>query len=70
MEKLKWLYSFAVLIVTVGWAMFTLIFVANAIDKQSAASIMAASGASLLLGAMISWNGLIVQHWFRKSKPE
>lgn len=62
----KWVYSFVMLIATVGWACFTMTVVRSAIAEPSVIGILEASGTNILLGALIGWNTTIVYHWFRK----
>lgn len=63
---MKWIYTFVLLIATIGWAVFTVIVVKDAMATPTAAGILEASGTSVLLGALIGWNSLVIQHWFRK----
>jgi len=69
-EDIKWLYTFFLLIVTIGWAVFSVIVIKSAMSAPSPASVLEASGTSVLLGALIGWNALVIQHWFRKKTPE
>ena len=68
-DRMKWFYTFVLLLVTIGWAVFTVMVVKNAQAAPSAAGILEASGTSVLLGALISWDALVVQYWFRKKSP-
>ena len=64
---MKWIYTFVLLGATIWWAVFTVQAVDSAIDYLGDPSkILEASGASLLMGALIVWNGNVNQHWFRK----
>ena len=67
-DKMKWLYTFMLLLITVGWAVFTVMIVRGALAEPSVTGVLEASGTSVLLGALIGWNSLIVQYWYRK-KP-
>lgn len=67
-DLMKWIYTFVLLVVTIGWAVFTVIVVKSVTDAPTAAGVLEASGTSVLLGALIGWNSLVIQHWFRK-KP-
>ncbi|KKL86392.1 hypothetical protein LCGC14_1945200 [marine sediment metagenome] len=69
-EKMKWVYTFVMLLVTLGWAVFTVLIVKGALAEPSEAGILEASGTSVLLGALIGWNALVVQYWFRKKTPQ
>ena len=67
---MKWLYSFALLGLTVGWGWFSLRVLERALRDKLETDILVSSVVSVLLGAMITWQALIIQHWFRKGKPE
>lgn len=66
----KHAYSFALLALTFLWAVFCVVVTWWAVRSLNAASIIAAAGCDTLLGALISWNALVIQHWFRKATPE
>ena len=68
-DKMKWLYTFVLLLITVGWAVFTVMVVKNALGEPSVVGVLEASGTSVLLGALIGWNALVIQYWFRKKPP-
>ena len=70
MDIWKWAYSFVMLLITVAWGAFTVLIIRNSIAQPDAVRILEASGASSLMGALIVWNGNIVQHWFRKRIEE
>jgi len=42
----------------------------NAVIAKTEVSIMSAAGADVLMGALLTWNGQIVTHWFRKRLNE
>lgn len=65
-SKMKWAYTFFLLIMTLAWAVFTVQVVGNAIADPSSINVIEASGTSVFLGALIAWNGNVNQHWFRK----
>ncbi len=71
-DQFKQLYASLVLILTFGWAIFTVYMVYNALMRKDTIDIMASSGANIFLGALIGWNTDIKQHLFRKNytKPE
>lgn len=69
-DQFKQLYALIVFLLTIAWAMFAVWMTDNALIRKEDYDIMAASGANILLGALIAWNGNIGQHYFRKSKPE
>lgn len=61
---MKWIYTFALLGITIAWAVFTVYVVLGAMAYPSAMNVIEASGTSVLLGALIAWNGTAVKHWF------
>lgn len=65
-DRFKHWYSFAVLFLTVAWAVFTVWITFKAIATLDVAEVVTASGANLLMGALIVWNGNINQFYFRK----
>jgi len=71
-EKMKWLYTFFLLIVMIGWAVFLVKIVMNALVAPEPIDVIGAAGVGVLLGAMIVWNGNVNKHWFggEKKPPE
>jgi len=69
-DRMKWLYTFVLLAVTLGWAVFTVLIVRSALSEPSGVGVLEASGTSVFLGALIGWNALVVQYWFRKKSPD
>jgi len=69
-ERFKQYYSFILLGVTILWSGFSVWITYRAVSLLVATDILAAAGANVLLGALINWNGNVIQHWFRKAKPE
>ena len=69
-ETMKWLYSFVILLLTVAWGFFSVYMTWNAVIAKTEVSIMSAAGADVLMGALLTWNGQIVTHWFRKRLNE
>ena len=70
-ERMKWLYTFFLLIVTLGWAVFLVFTVWDAITfGPEPLDVVAAAGVGVLLGALIAWNGTVNQYWFRKKGPK
>ena len=53
---------------TVAWAVFCAILTGIAIIWENTSNILVAAGADTLLGALVSWNVITIQYWFRK-KP-
>jgi len=68
-DKMKWAYTFVLLAVTLGWSVFTVMIVKGALAEPSEMGILEASGTSVFLGALIGWNALVIQYWFRKKAP-
>jgi len=69
-DKMKWVYTFVLLFVTVGWAVFTVMVVNSALAEPTGNGVLEASGTSVFLGALIGWNALVIQFWFRKKVKE
>lgn len=70
-EKLKWAYTFTLLLLTLAWCVFLAFFVYSAITTgPEAVDVVAAAGVGVLLGALIAWNGNVNQYWFRKKSPK
>ena len=69
-EKFKQVYSFFVLGVTIGWAVFCVWITYRACAELQAVDVLASAGANVLLGALINWVGNVNQFWFRRAKPE
>ena len=68
-DTAKWIYTFLLLVSTIGWAVFVTVIVRDAIANPTTAGVLEAAGTSVLLGALIAWNGNVNQHWFRKKTP-
>uniref|UniRef100_A0A6M3LPR2 Uncharacterized protein n=1 Tax=viral metagenome TaxID=1070528 RepID=A0A6M3LPR2_9ZZZZ len=56
-EKMKWYFTFTLLILTIAWAVFARYLLPN-------------SETDIITGALISWNALVIQYYFRKKTPE
>jgi len=69
-ENFKHMYSFVLLAFTFLWAIFCVKMTWDAITIKADALILGAAGVDTLLGALISWNALVIQHYFRKGTPE
>ena len=67
---MKWLYTFFLLSLTIFWAMFTVWIVSKAMDLPNPGKVLEASGASVLLGMLITLNVNTNQYWFRKKSPD
>jgi hypothetical protein len=69
-DWLKWLYTFVLLGVTIGWGVFCVNVIRAALLIPSVTGILETAGVASVMGALISWNALVIQHWFRKKSPE
>ena len=69
-ENCKWIYTFALLLITICWAVFTVFVVKEAVSDPTPVNVIEASGTGVLLGALISWNNDVKQYWFRKKLDE
>ncbi|MFA5151715.1 MAG: hypothetical protein WC554_04050 [Clostridia bacterium] len=69
-NNFKHVYSILLLVLTFMWALFCVWITWLATQTLNQANIIAAAGSDALLGALISWNALIIQHYFRKATPE
>lgn len=67
-QSFKQLFTFILFMATVLWAIFSVYVTAAALDG-GADNVMAAAGVDTFLGALLSWNVLTIQHWFRRAKP-
>jgi hypothetical protein len=68
-EQFKQVYAFVNLGITVIWAGFCVWITYQAVVSKLTVDILVSAGANALLGALIAWNGNIVQFFFRKAKP-
>jgi len=66
----KHAYALILLALTFAWAVVCLWMTWRAVQMPTDGSILGAAGVDTLLGALISWNALVIQHYFRKSTPE
>jgi len=66
----RWFYTFTILMVTVGWAAFVMYMVKWTMINPNPINVVELSGVSVLLGALIVWNGNVNQFWFRKKPPK
>ena len=68
-EKMKWVYTFILLFLTILWAAFCVKTVKEAMAAPTAMTVLEVAGVGPLLGALITWCGDVKQFWFRKSTP-
>ncbi len=66
----KWAYTFLLLLLTIGWARFLVKVIQDTLADPNVAKIIEVSGVSVLLGALIVWNGTVNSYWFRKAPPK
>ena len=70
-SKFKQAYAFTNLALVTFWAIFLLVIVIRAyLIAPGLGDIVAAAGVGVLLGAFITWNSNINQHYFRKRQDE
>ena len=67
---MKWLYSFILLGATIGWGWFTMNKILFALEKKLDTDILVAIASTGLLTSLMTWDTIIVQHWFRKKLEE
>jgi hypothetical protein len=66
-DRFKYVYSILLLLVSVGWGSFCVWITYKAVMERLTIDIIAAAGASVLLGALIKMLGDVNQYWFRKA---
>lgn len=69
-NNFKHVYSLILLFLTFMWAVFCVWVTWQATKALNAANVIAAGGCDTLLGALLSWNAIIIQHFYRKAVPE
>lgn len=69
-EIFKGIYALILLLITLAWASFSVWITYRALLDKLTVDILASAGANVLLGALIGWNANVIQHYFRKAKPE
>lgn len=69
-QVMKWAFTFFLLLVTIWWARFTVLIVQAGIESPDPTKAIEGSGASLLLGSLITWDGMVIQFYFRKKTPD
>lgn len=68
-DIIKWGFTFTMVGVTVGWGVFSVNTIMTAMQLPIAANdVLAAAGVGTFMGALLAWDTLMVQFWFRK-KP-
>ncbi len=66
----KLLLALLLVLFTAGWAYFTVYATAQALETLKVTNIIGAAGANQVLGALLTLDTLVYQHYFRKAKPE
>ena len=69
-NNFKHVYALLLLALTFAWACLCVWVTYMAVKLATSTTILGAAGVDTLLGALISWNALIIQHFYRKSTPE
>ena len=69
-NNFKHIYALLLLAMTFAWAVVCVWITWKAVQLPTSAGVLGAAGVDTLLGALISWNALIIQHYFRKAVPE
>jgi hypothetical protein len=68
-DIMKWIFSFVMMGLTVGWGIFSVNVVFSAFQLPiESVDVIAAAGVSGVMGSLLTFDALIVQYWFRK-KP-
>jgi hypothetical protein len=68
--KFKEWFTIILLAITFLWAVVSLLITREALNEATTQSILVSSGTDTLLGALLSWNVLTIQYWFRKKPTE
>jgi hypothetical protein len=69
MDTMKWIFSFLMIGVTLGWGIFSVNTIFNAFQLPiESVDVIASAGVSGVMGSLLTFDALIVQYWFRK-KP-
>lgn len=66
----KWLFTFTLLLVIIGWAFVCLQVVSNSLQSPTPSDILATAGVSGVMGSLLTWETLMIQYWFRKAAPK
>ena len=69
-NNFKHVYALVLLGLTFVWAIICVWITWKAVQLPTSAGVLGAAGVDTLLGALISWNALIIQHYYRKAVPE
>lgn len=69
-NNFKHAYALLLLALTFAWAAVCVWTTWKAMGVPTSAGILGAAGVDTLLGALISWNALVIQHFYRKATPE
>ncbi len=55
---------------TAGWAFWTVEITVVALAKLNVTNVITAAGSNQVMGALLTLDTLVFQHYFRKAKPE
>lgn len=69
-EKMKWLYTFTLLLVTLAWAGYSVVIVRAGLLAPTPINVIEAAGTGTVLGILLTLNVNVNQHWFRKRAPK
>lgn len=67
---MKWIYTYVLFFVMMAWAVFVVLIVHHTLHHPDEIDIIAVSGTSIVLGALIAKWSDTHQFWFRKSAPK
>ena len=70
LDNHKLLLALLLLLFTASWSYFTVYATTNAIVIAKVSNIIVGAGANQVLGALLTLDTLVFQHYFRKVKPE
>jgi len=67
---MRWLYTFTLLLATIGWGYLLLWTVEKAIASHATVDIIGTAGVGTMLGVLLTLNVNVNQFWFRKKSPD
>ncbi len=68
-DKPKWIFSFFLLMATFAWFVLCVLLVKSIVANPTPTGVLETAGATGFSGALLTWDALIVQYWFRKAPP-
>ena len=69
-SKMRWLYTFILLLATIGWGYLLLWTVERAVASKATVDIIGTAGVGTMLGVLLTLNVNVNQFWFRKKSPD